>query len=63
MSKAVRLAADTLQFFEVDIPKDMTPEDFIETDEFRKACADLIISGMIEFRLERLFDTNRNQVG
>ena len=61
-SQVVRVAYETMQFFEVDLPEGQTPESYIGTDDFREACADLISSGFIDFQVERKFNAEGEEV-
>lgn len=57
MSKTVvRVAYETMQFFEVDLPPGVTPEEYNGSDEMRRTCADHVLTGFIDFTVERLFD-------
>lgn len=60
--RTVRAAFETQQFFELDIPEGVTPEKYMDTREFREACADLIQSGFIDFKVEREFDADGNEI-
>ena len=62
MTKRTRAAFDTMQFFELAIPAGMTVDQFMETDDFRQRCADLITSGFIDFKHERSFDEDGREV-
>ena len=62
MTKVARAAFETMQFFEVDIPEGTTVEEYMETDDFRKACADLITSSFIDFQIERRYDADGNEI-
>ncbi len=57
-----RAAFETMQFFEVEIPEGQTSQSYMETQEFREECADLILSGFIEFQLEREFDVEGTEL-
>lgn len=61
-SNTVRAAYETQQFFELDLPDGMTPEDYMETKDFRDACADLVTCGFIEFKVEREFDAKGSEI-
>lgn len=37
------LVIDTQQFFEIEIPADLDPDDFLNSDECRQICADRIL--------------------
>ncbi len=60
--KVVRVAYETMQFFEVDLPEGADPETYCETKEAREHFASLILSGFIDFTLERKFDADRNEL-
>lgn len=47
------LIIDTMQFFEIEIPKDQDPEKFVDSDICRQICADKILGGMTDLKLER----------
>ena len=47
------LIIDTMQFFEIEIPADQDPENFIDSDICRQICADKILGGMTDLKLER----------
>lgn len=60
--KVVRVAYETMQFFEVDLPEGADPETYCETKDAREHFASLILSGFIDFNLERKFDADRNEL-
>lgn len=47
---------DTMQFFEIKIPKNADPEVFIESEECRKECAALILNQTTDLQLECVLD-------
>lgn len=47
------LLIDTMQFFEIEIPEDQDPQKFVDSDICRQICADKILSGVTDLRLER----------
>ncbi len=51
-----RVAYETMQFFEIDLPEGEDPEEYCNTKEAREHFADLVTSGFIDFQVERLFD-------
>ncbi|WP_299553657.1 hypothetical protein [uncultured Tateyamaria sp.] len=55
-SAVVRVAYETQQFFEIDLPEGQDPETYCDTDEARAHFADLITSRFIDLKLERAFD-------
>ena len=61
-TKVVRAAYETMQFFEVDIPDGYTPEEYMKTGEFRTECMGLIDCEFIEFKLERKFNEDREEI-
>lgn len=48
------LVIETLQFFEIDVPDDTDAESYLDTLECREICADKILSGVTELKLERV---------
>ncbi len=57
-----RVAYETMQFFEVDLPEGADPEAYCDTKEAREHFASLIESGFIDFTLERKLDEDRNEL-
>ena len=53
---------DTIQFFEIEIPADMNPNEFVDTDECRKLCADKILSQTTDLRFENVLLTFNEQL-
>jgi hypothetical protein len=63
MSNApVRIALDAMSFFEMDLPEGVDPEEFANSKEAKDEVCSLVQSGMIDFRVERLFDANGDEV-
>jgi hypothetical protein len=63
MSNApVRIALDAISFFEMDLPEGVDPEEFANSKEAKDEVCSLVQSGMIDFRVERLFDANGDEV-
>ena len=60
--KIVRVAYETMQFFEIDLPEGVDPEEYCNTDEAREHFADLVKSGFIDFTLERRFNDKGKEV-
>jgi len=48
---------DTMQFFEIEIPADVDPEDFLDSDACRKECADRIINQTTDLNIDRVLKT------
>ena len=46
------LVIETQQFFEIEVPMDTDPEEYLLTDECKQACADKIISGTTDLTIE-----------
>lgn len=51
----VRVAYETMQFFEIELPNGADPETYCDTIEARTHFVELITSGFISFKLERRF--------
>ena len=43
---------DTMQFFEIEIPADQDPQKFIDSDICRQICADKVLRGVTDLKLE-----------
>ncbi|CBW47005.1 hypothetical protein [Roseovarius sp. 217 phage 1] len=52
------LIIDTMQFFEIEIPEDVDPESFLDSDLCRQVCADKILSGMTDLEINRVMKQN-----
>ena len=48
---------ETMQFFEIEIPADIDPEDFIQTAECREICAEKITSQMTDLEVQAVAKT------
>ena len=46
------LVIDTMQFFEIEIPEDMDAEEFVNSEECRKICADKILDQTTDLKFE-----------
>ena len=46
---------DTQQFFELEIPLDMDPEEFLNSDECREECAARIINQTTDLNIDRIY--------
>lgn len=57
-----RVAYETMQFFEIDIPDGEDPEEYWNTDEAREHFAELIKSGFIEFTVERRYNASGEEI-
>jgi len=58
-----RVAYETQQFFEIDLPEGADPATYPDTPEGKEHLADLILSGFVGFAVERLYDDNGNEAG
>lgn len=57
-----RVAYETMQFFEIDLPAGADPETYCDSNDAREHFADLILSGFIDFQLERRFGADGEEV-
>jgi len=48
------LVIDTQQFFEIEIPADIDPEEFLDSDECRQICADRILDQTTDLNIDRV---------
>lgn len=48
------LVVDTLQFFEIEIPADKDPEEYVNSTECKLECAKQILDGDIELDLDHI---------
>lgn len=48
------LIIDTMQFFEIEVPVDVDPEEFVASSECYQICAGKILSGTTDLKLERI---------
>ena len=55
------LIIETQQFFEIEVPTNINPHKYVETDECKKICADKILSGITDLYVERVY-TEYNEV-
>ena len=46
------LIIETQQFFEIEVPQDIDPEEFVFTDECKQECANKILSGLTDLTVE-----------
>ncbi len=47
---------DTMQYFEIEIPTEIHSQEFVESKECRKICADKILSQMTDLNLHQVLD-------
>ncbi|AWY09369.1 hypothetical protein vBRpoPV13_12 [Ruegeria phage vB_RpoP-V13] len=50
------MVIDTMQFFEIEIPADMDEDEFLNSDECRKECADRILNQTTDLQIDRVID-------
>lgn len=48
---------DTQQFFEFEIPADMDPEEFLDSDTCRMECAMRIMNQTTDLTIDRVYNT------
>lgn len=60
--KIARVAYKTMQFFEIDLPEGADPETYCSSNGAREYFADLILSKIIDFKLERRFNEDGEEV-
>ena len=48
------LIINTVQYFEIEVPIDADPYDYIDTEECRKICANSLLSQRTSLMLERV---------
>lgn len=54
---------DTGQFFEIEVPADIDTEEFLDSEECRKICADKILDQTTDLIIDRvLTDQNENGI-
>lgn len=52
------MVIETMQFFEIEIPTDIDPEEYLITQECRDICADKIKSGITDLEIDRMMYHN-----
>ncbi len=52
---------ETQQFFEIEVPQDIDPEAFVNTDECKQDCADKILSGLTDLTVEDILYWNQTK--
>lgn len=57
-----RVAYETMQFFEIELPDGADPETYCDTPEAREHFAQLILTLQIDMKHERSFDASGNEV-
>lgn len=50
------LVIDTMQCFEFEVPKDINPEEFVNSDACRKECAARILNQTTDLRLDSVYE-------
>ena len=56
------MVIDILNHFKIEIPADVDAHQYLRSEECRKVCADKIMSGEIKLAMERVRDTNHEDV-
>lgn len=54
------IVIDTQQYFEIEIPDDIDPEEFINTNECRKICAERILDQTTDLNVDRIMTMDKN---
>lgn len=54
--KTKLIVVDTMQFFEIEVPVDTDEEEYLQSQDCKDQCAELIRTGMTELNLERVLE-------
>jgi len=49
------MVIDTMQYFEISIPKDIDPEEYLNSDECKQECAALILNQTTDLKIHRVY--------